>query len=266
MSKFSNKNFDRNNSSKEITEQNEEVKVEQATTGAAAEVAQTDNAGAEVSQAQQAQETIVTQEPVVDNAAPAVVQKEIKVGTVVNANEAAAGKEAPSFVKESISRESTAKPIDTSTPFEQKIAAIMAGDNKRERYVVTFMQEYLKHMSPGVANDTETGVRMQLLLWRTIKNVVENDDGFREAFRLLIAYFKEYRNGAFHETYVHRFHPDLTMQPGEITGFTRMVNLLTVAAGLTNKNDIRKFVNLSASFDTALSDSARNRVMNYFDN
>lgn len=265
MSKFSNKNFGRNNSNKEIVEQNDEVKVEQATTVAAAAVPLTDNADTEVT-LQQAQETIVTQEPVVDNAAPAVVQKEIKVGTVVKANEAAAGKEAPSFVKESISRESTAKPIDTSTPFEQKIATIMAGDNKRERYVVTFMQEYLKHMSPGVSNDTETGVRMQLLLWRTIKNVVENDDGFREAFRLLIAYFKEYRNGAFHETYVHRFHPDLTMQPGEITGFTRMVNLLTVAAGLTNKNDIRKFVNLSASFDTALSDSARNRVMNYFDN
>ena len=260
MSKFSNKNFGRNNSNKETAQ---EVQTQ---TNSVSETVQEADVVTQSSETQAPQEQVATQEPVADNAAPAVVQKEIKVGTVVNANEAAAGKEAPSFVKESISRESTAKPIDTSTPFEQKIAAIMAGDNKRERYVVTFMQEYLKHMSPGVANDTETGVRMQLLLWRTIKNVVENDDGFREAFRLLIAYFKEYRDGAFHETYVHRFHPDLTMQPGEITGFTRMVNLLTVAAGLTNKNDIRKFVNLSASFDTALSDSARNRVMNYFDN
>lgn len=218
---------------------------------------------AEAPQAQVQAEQVATPEA---TPAPTAAPKEIKVGAVVGKNEAKLGKEASHEHKKAISVESTSKAVDTSTEFQQRIAKIFAGDNKRERYVATFMEDYLKAMSPGVGVSIEDGVRMQMMLWRTMKNVVENDEGFKEAFRLLIAYFKEYKDKAFHASYIHRFHPDLTMSPGDIEGLTRMANLLTVAAGVKNKGEVRKFVNISASFDSGLTDAARNRVTNYFDN
>lgn len=189
-----------------------------------------------------------------------------KSGSVVKGNEAKLGREATQQVKQAIAQESTAKPVDKSTEFQQRVAKVMAGDNKRERYVATFMESYVKDMAPGVPMSTEEGVRKQKELWRTIKNVVGADEGFKEAFRLLVAYFKEYKDSVFHHHYIHRFYPELDIAPDEAAGLAAMVNLLSVASGVNNKSDVRKLIDFSKTFDKGLNDAARERVYNYFNN
>lgn len=190
--------------------------------------------------------------------------KEIKVGAVVDPKQAKLGKEAPEALKQSISEQSTSKPVDNSSPFEQKLAKIIAGDNGRLRDIALQMQAYVKNMSPGVPMTAEEGARHQQTLFRIMKNVVEQDDSFKEAFRLVVSFYKEYKNGVFSAAYIHRFHADLTMSPSDTTALTRLVNLFTTAAGVTNKADVNRLVNLNATFNVGLSDSARDRVVQYF--
>ncbi len=201
--------------------------------------------------------------PKVEHLAPA---PEIKVGKVVAPNETKLGKEATEDTKKAISKESTAKVTVHQTPFEQLIEKIQKEGTQRERYVVTFMGQYVEAMNIKRPLDAEEGVKNQRALWRTMSNVVEQDDGFRECFRLIIAYFREYKDTVFHDYYVYRFQPEMNLAPDHNTGMLRLINLFKVAAGLNNKADIFRLVNMEATFSKGLTDSARNRVIQYFQN
>lgn len=206
-------------------------------------------------------------EPDVQTSAPAATNqgvKEIKVGVVVDSKDAKLNKEAPEAVKQAISQQTTAKPVDHSTPFEQKLAKIIAGDNGRLRDLALQLQAYVKAMAPGVPLTPEEGARQQQALFRIMKNVVEQDDSFKEAFRLVISFYKEYKTTVFSPAYVHRFHSDVTLSPSDATALTRLVNLFSIAAGVSNKSEVSRLVNLNATFNTGLSDSARDRVVQYF--
>lgn len=201
------------------------------------------------------------------NSAPAATAqgtKEIKVGAVVDPKQATLGKQASPALINAISQENTSKPVDRSSAFEQKLAKIVEAGNSRERDIALQLSAYVKAMAPGVPLSVEEGVRQQAALFRILRNVVENDDSFKEVFRLTIQFFKEYKNTAFGGAYIHRFHDSLTLSPRDSNALVRLVNLFTVAAGVNQKSDVKRLVNFGATFSEGLSDSARDRVVQYF--
>ena len=126
------------------------------------------------------------------------------------------------------------------------------------------MSKYVNAMAPGKQMSVDEGVRNQTELWRTIKNVVENQDGFDAAWRLMIAYVRNYRTTVFHESYVFRFMENTVLAAPEARTFERMLNVLLTASGVQNRREVTKLVDLNNRLTAGLSEEARARLIRYF--
>lgn len=197
-------------------------------------------------------------------AAASVQLKEIKVGTVVDPNQGKLGSKASDETVARVTNASTAKPEDTSTAFEQKMQAINANGSAREKFVLSSIQSYIETVAPGKMVTADEGVRAQQSLYRTVLNIVNSDDEFDKAFKLLISLVREYRTGVFADTHAFRFFE--YAKPGQEwpTTLRNMLTLLIVASGVNNKKEVHKLVMVSKAVQVGLSEAARQRVIQYF--
>ena len=191
----------------------DETQAEQKETQAQQEQMQTETQ--ETAEQPPAQEQ--AEEPVQDvklSSATIAPKYDAQVGTAATEKEAAAV---------------TAQRIDTATDtrseFDRHIDKLLESGSTREKYVITFMSKYVNAMAPGKQMSVDEGVRNQTELWRTIKNVVENQDGFDAAWRLMIAYVRNYRTTVFHESYVFRFMENTVLAAPEARTFERMLKV-----------------------------------------
>lgn len=199
---------------------------------------------------------------------PAVAIPTLKLssGTVVQPT-GPVGVEASAEFKEAISQERTDKPVDTRSAWEYRIDAILnEGTNKRERYVATQMQAYLSDMAPNKPVETATGVLRQKQLWRCLKNVVSNEEGFQDAMALTIDYFREHSKGALSAIYIHRFAPDLDLSRDEARGLEQLCNIFMTAAGVVNQKDVLKHCALRTVELKGVDEIVRERLYSYFEN
>lgn len=195
---------------------------------------------------------------------PEPTPKEIKVGTVVDPNQGKLGKAASAETVTRVTSASTAAPEVKTTAFEQKIAKIMATGSTREKFVISSLQSYIDTVAVGKPVDVDTGVRAQQSLYRTILNVVNSDDDFTNAFKLMISFIREHRAGVFADTHAFRFFE--YAKPGQEwpTTLRNMLTLLIVAAGVNNKKEVHKIVRVSKAVQTGMNEAARQRVIQYF--
>ena len=230
----------------------DETQAEQKETQAQQEQMQTETQ--ETAEQPPAQEQ--AEEPVQDvklSSATIAPKYDAQVGTAATEKEAAAV---------------TAQRIDTATDtrseFDRHIDKLLESGSTREKYVITFMSKYVNAMAPGKQMSVDEGVRNQTELWRTIKNVVENQDGFDAAWRLMIAYVRNYRTTVFHESYVFRFMENTVLAAPEARTFERMLNVLLTASGVQNRREVTKLVDLNNRLTAGLSEEARARLIRYF--
>lgn len=190
--------------------------------------------------------------------------KPIHVGTIVEPNQGKLGQQASSTTQHRVNTTSTAKPDIVSTPFEQKIAKINTSGSTREKFVIASIQSYIDQIGVGRPIDIDVGVRAQQSLYRTILNIVNSDEDFTNAFKLLIAFVREHRTGVFADTHAFRFFE--FAKPGQewTTTLSNLLALLIVASGVNNKRDVHSIIKVSKAVQTGLSEAARQRIIQYF--
>lgn len=192
---------------------------------------------------------------------------EIKVGTVVNTNEQTLSKPASAATLKSIVTQSTATPVKpVGTEWDQHIEKLSTSGTHRQKYVITHLQEYISKTGPGSNISEDEHIRQEEVLWRVLKNVVETEDGFNECFKLLIQYFRHYKNGVFHEAYLFRNFTNLRISEDEGNAYLNLVNVIKAAAGVKNLADLKKIVNLDVAITQVFTEEARGRILNYFNN
>lgn len=224
------------------------------------EAAPTQEQTAEPAPEAQAQEPVQEAEP-----APAPVQEpKLPTATLAAKYDAQVGTSATQEEAAAVAAERVDTNADTRSEFDRHVDNLMQTGTNREKYVITFMSKYVNAMTPGKQMTVDEGVRNQTELWRTIKNVVENQEGFEAAWRLLIAYARQYRTTVFHESYVFRFMENSVLSPAEARTFERMLNVLLTASGVQNRREVTKLVDLNNRLTAGLSEEARSRLINYF--
>lgn len=196
---------------------------------------------------------------------PTPVKTDIKVGTVVNTNEQTLSKPAPAATLKSIATQSTATPIKSAgTDWNQRVEKIAATGTHRQKYVITHLEEYIAKTGPGSNISEDEHIRQEEVLWRVLKNIVETEDGFTDCFKLVIQYFRQHKNGTFHEAYLFRNFTNLRISEDEGNAYLNLVNLIKAAAGVNNLGDIKRIVNLDAAITHVFTEEARGRILNYF--
>ena len=220
-------------------------------------------------QPQQEQTQAETQEtaeqpPVQEQAAEPVQDVKLSSATIAPKYDAQVGTAATEKEAAAVTAERSDTSTDTRSEFDRHIDKLLESGSTREKYVITFMSKYVNAMAPGKQMSVDEGVRNQTELWRTIKNVVENQDGFDAAWRLMIAYVRNYRTTVFHESYVFRFMENTVLAAPEARTFERMLNVLLTASGVQNRREVTKLVDLNNRLTAGLSEEARARLIRYF--
>lgn len=215
-------------------------------------------------QTQQEQVQAETQEAVEQQAAESVQDVKLSSATIAPKYDAQVGTAATEKEAAAVTAERSDTSTDTRSEFDRHIDKLLESGSTREKYVITFMSKYVNAMAPGKQMSVDEGVRNQTELWRTIKNVVENQDGFDAAWRLMIAYVRNYRTTVFHESYVFRFMENTVLAAPEARTFERMLNVLLTASGVQNRREVTKLVDLNNRLTAGLSEEARARLIRYF--
>lgn len=206
----------------------------------------------------------VEQQPAQEQAAEPVQDVKLSSATIAPKYDAQVGTAATEKEAAAVTAERSDTSTDTRSEFDRHIDKLLESGSTREKYVITFMSKYVNAMAPGKQMSVDEGVRNQTELWRTIKNVVENQDGFDAAWRLMIAYVRNYRTTVFHESYVFRFMENTVLAAPEARTFERMLNVLLTASGVQNRREVTKLVDLNNRLTAGLSEEARARLIRYF--
>jgi hypothetical protein len=204
------------------------------------------------------------QQPAKEQAAEPVQDVKLSSATIAPKYDAQVGTAATEKEAAAVTAERSDTSTDTRSEFDRHIDKLLESGSTREKYVITFMSKYVNAMAPGKQMSVDEGVRNQTELWRTIKNVVENQDGFDAAWRLMIAYVRNYRTTVFHESYVFRFMENTVLAAPEARTFERMLNVLLTASGVQNRREVTKLVDLNNRLTAGLSEEARARLIRYF--
>lgn len=216
------------------------------------------------SETQEAVEQQPAQEQQEEQAAEPVQDVKLSSATIAPKYDAQVGTAATEKEAAAVTAERSDTSTDTRSEFDRHIDKLLESGSTREKYVITFMSKYVNAMAPGKQMSVDEGVRNQTELWRTIKNVVENQDGFDAAWRLMIAYVRNYRTTVFHESYVFRFMENTVLAAPEARTFERMLNVLLTASGVQNRREVTKLVDLNNRLTAGLSEEARARLIRYF--
>ncbi len=210
------------------------------------------------SQATQVEQPQVTQQ-VTEQQKDTVVS-----GVVVDSSSAPAGKQASEETVTAIKQQTSAVSAPAKSSFEKKIETIMTKGSGREQFIVTSMNNYIEAMKPGKLISDDQGSAAQAALFRIFQNVVRNDEMFKECMDLLIDYFREFKDGVFHEHYAFRFTEFMTIPSDHIKAFTYMVNLLKISASVKTRKEVTKMVDINRAMNEAYSEDERQRVVAYF--
>ena len=154
-----------------------------------------------------------------------------------------------------------------SPEFKARLEDVEDNGNMAQKELVRIMTDYLVHMAPKKPITTDAGAKQQYNLWMAIKNItsVVTRDQFDAAWSLLLAYFKEFGNGALSELYVHRFNDAWAWDPKELTMLNVSINLLKRTIEVETKNiPLLKQIDLEKTLATGFSDEARQRIMNFY--
>lgn len=207
----------------------------------------------------------VAEQPAQTEQQPETQTNQIVVGSVVPGTTSVLGAAAPAEkVREIISQKPVAQPQDVSK-FEKKLNEVKADGTALEKMIVTTLEAYVKTMAPGVINEEQVIHRAQMQLWNVLKNTLEAEENFDNNWKLVISFFRQYRDGALGGSSPFRGLDSIKgISAEQNQAFMNVINLLIVTAGLTNKKDVSKHTRLDKSIHSIFKESVRQRVINYY--
>jgi hypothetical protein len=131
--------------------------------------------------------------------------------------------------------------------------------------VIAFLEMYVDKMKPGMAVEAEDGARAQLLLWRTIRNLIESEtDDFAEVFGLVLTFAHTHTKGAFADTHLFRFTESINMGSIETKAFLAILNLIQTTADPRGRKTAMKQIDFHRTMANYWSENARQRVAGFY--
>ena len=149
--------------------------------------------------------------------------------------------------------------------FEGKINRLRQSGTAAQKSVIAKMDAYFAQMKPGLPVDPVKGGAHQLAFYMALRQVCETETTeFREAFKLILEYFRNHRDGALGDRYIFRFTENIQLSNAAMRPFLGLINLLRVAADSKSREQVLKQVDLTRSLETGFSDQARQRIIQFF--
>lgn len=156
-------------------------------------------------------------------------------------------------------------PDVSQSALDKLIAKTISSGSDRAKQLNTMLSVYVDKMAPRKPVEIQEGIVLQRGLWFGIREAVKDGDNFEECMKLVIAYFREYKDTVFHESRVFRFMENVNMGEADIKAFLAMLNILKIAAEVSSRKEISKMTDISRTFAYSVyTEEMRNRCIAFF--
>lgn len=158
----------------------------------------------------------------------------------------------------------TRKPAEV-TDFQTLVSGLRLTGTTAEKHLVNVLASYLAEMSPGVPKTFEEGARQQYNLSLLFDFVLNNSSPveFTKLWSILIAYFREYKDGVFGIRYAFRFSELWVWGDDALRAFEESLNMLMASASY-GKSDVYKHVSLNKALAKGFTPGARGRLLTFY--
>ena len=149
--------------------------------------------------------------------------------------------------------------------FEETMQNIRNAGKLEHRLLVEALDDYVVTMAPGVPLDRNFAAKKQVVLWKTIKTVVENNHkDFKVMWNIILAYFNNYKDGVFSEYCVFRVPESLNMERTDIKAFHNILNLIIATANPDTRSVGLYEAPLNSSLSVGFSEEGKQRIISFY--
>lgn len=171
----------------------------------------------------------------------------------------------PTEVKQPVVKETTVEP-EAISDFLSKVEEMKVSGTSAQKILIASIEKYLNDMAPGKQVEVNAGARSQYSLWKAISYVVETApaEEFKKLWSILLAFFEEYKDKAFHDRYVFRFSEYWLWPLTELNGLHRIINIIKLTSNAKERAKGLKQVDLDRSLAEGFSDEARQKLISFY--
>lgn len=127
------------------------------------------------------------------------------------------------------------------------------------------LDQYIEAMAPGKPHADEQGPMFQVLLYRTIQNVLAREGkDFTEGMDYLLQRIQENRDGVFNEKYVFRYMENIKLGQIERKTFERLLNLFITTADPATRTVTVKHVDIPTTVKNIPDGRVQQRLYEYY--
>lgn len=150
--------------------------------------------------------------------------------------------------------------------FLSKVEEMKVSGTSAQKILIASIEKYLSDMAPGKQVEVNAGARSQYSLWKAISYVVETapSEEFKKLWSILLAFFEEYKDKAFHDRYVFRFSEYWMWPLTELNGLHRIINIIKLTSNAKERTKGLKQVDLDRSLAEGFSDEARQKLISFY--
>lgn len=155
--------------------------------------------------------------------------------------------------------------INPGSDFNERIAQLKVSGTPEQKFIISEFEMYLSRMQPGLQVSVTQGAKYQEQLWKAINTVIESHDrDFKASWSLILAFFHNYANHAFHLKYLYRFNEQLAMPREAITLMEGVYAIITVTANPEERQVLKKEVDINRAMRTGISEKGRSKLLNFY--
>ena len=155
--------------------------------------------------------------------------------------------------------------INPGSDFNERIAQLKVSGTPEQKFIIGEFETYLARMQPGLQVSVTQGAKYQENLWKAISTVIESHDrDFKSSWSLILAFFHNYANHAFHLKYLYRFNEQLAMPREAITLMEDVYTIISITADPKERQSLKKEVDINRAMRTGISEKGRSKLLNFY--
>ncbi len=155
---------------------------------------------------------------------------------------------------------------DTNTQ-ETELARILEGLADSEKTSIAMILSYIDKMSPGKQINPTEGGQLQVGLYRTLRNIINNETkNFDKLWTAVLKLAEIHRNGCFHYSHAFRFFDSETyiLTKNEGSAFSALLILLNATGPAKQRQHQVKTIDFEKTLRYGFTDEGRNRLLSYY--
>lgn len=160
---------------------------------------------------------------------------------------------------------STSAITTISDDLEVAIVQLQENGSEASRTLLAGLSKYMENMVPGVPQSKTEGPANQLMLWRTIRGLIEAEsEDFGNAWGVMLGLFTKHAEGVFHERYVFRFMDNIAIAAHELSAFQNILDLIRLTADPKTRVSSLKQTDMTRTLAKGFSENGRQRILGFY--